>query len=346
MQYPALGARHRGPGSSGIPMSNVRPARRVLVTGATGFIGRFVEEGLRRSGWDVTLGVRSRDGLRKGNEPYFPFDLDEPDCSLPTRLTGFDSIVHLAARVHQRKRTATDDALYRRLNVESTRQLAQAAAVAGVRRLVYMSTIKVNGEATIDMPFTPRDTPSPVGAYAVSKLQAEIALMEIVGRSGLEVCTIRPPLVYGPGVGGNFLRMLRWVGQGWPVPLGSVQNLRSYVSVWNLASLVGIVLSHPGAANRVWLVADGPPMSTPQLIRRLAAVFGRTPTVPKVPVSLLRMGGKLMRHEGDIARLCDSLVVDDSETRAALGWNPPVGDDDGLYRTVVWYRGLKARVFD
>ena len=312
---------------------------KVLVTGASGFLGRFVCDDLRSRGLEVITTYRggSVANASANDHARIRWDLEDAATLRVADLHGIDAVVHLAARVHVMGREALDDGYFHAPNVYATKHLAEIAAAAGARRFVYLSSIKVNGEATTGSAFTPEDRPAPEDAYGRSKLHAERALQDVAGRTGLQFVVVRPPLVYGPGVGGNFVRMLRWVARGWPLPLGGVANARSYVSAWNLADLVGTALLHPGASGRTLLVADGPAVSTADLLRRLARACGRQPRLFDVPEKVLRMAAQLAGREQDIARLCGSLVVDDGATRTALGWSPPVPFDDGILRTAHWY---------
>jgi len=284
--------------------------------------------------------VTRRDGLDAAQDRATKrhFDLATPGALTADELRGIDAVVHLAARVHVMDDRASDEEHFRQFNVTATERLAHVAALAGVRRFVFMSTIKVNGEATTDSVFTADDPPSPAGAYAVSKHLAELAVRAVEAQTGMEVVVVRPPLVYGPGVGGNFLRMMRWIDKGWPLPFARIRNQRSYVSVWNLADLVGTALVHPAAGGRNFLVSDGRPMSTAELVRLLAAAFGRSPKLVAVPESALRFAARLLGRGEDIDRLCGSLVVDDAATRALLGWNPQADVETSIARTVGWYR--------
>lgn len=313
--------------------------QKVLVTGATGFLGRFICDDLRGRGLEVVTTTRpdAVAGASAVDRAQLRWDLGNPATLRVQDLVGIDAVVHLAARVHVMGPEARDDAYFQAHNVDATRHLAGIASAAGARRFVYMSSIKVNGEATRGSMFAPDDPPAPEDAYGRSKLQAERALLEIAGQTRLQLAIIRPPLVYGPGVGGNFARMLRWVAKGWPLPLGGVRNLRSYVSAWNLADLVGTALLHPGANGRTLLVADGPAISTAELLRHLARACGREALLFDVPETILRAAARVTGRQQDIARLCGSLVVDDSATRTILGWSPPVPFDVGMQRTAHWY---------
>jgi nucleoside-diphosphate-sugar epimerase len=271
---------------------------RVFVTGATGFIGRaFCAE----SHLQVTTG-----------------DLRQPGWE--ERLRGIEVVVHLAGVAH----TRASDALYEEVNVRATLRLAEAAVRAGVRRMVFISSIKVNGEATsIDHPFRAGDTPNPQDEYGRSKWRAEQALAR-VGR--LEVVVVRPPLVYGPGVRANFRRLLLLVDTGLPLPFGSIRNRRSFVFVGNLVALVRRCVEHRAAAGKTFLAADGEDLSTPELVRRLAAALGRKARLVPFPPSLLP------------SKLAGSLLVDASKTCDLLQWQPPYSVDEGLARTAVGHR--------
>ncbi len=314
---------------------------KVLVTGATGFVGKVVCDRLRTRGLAVVTSRRTASSAPAGPRTEVSFDLAKPENLNVEELRGIDAVVHLAARVHVMDRRRDDDEYFRQFNVIATERLAQLAAAAGVRRFVFMSTIKVNGEATTGAAFKACDAPSPVGAYAMSKYLAERALGAVSARTGLSVVVIRPPLVYGPGVGGNFLRMMRLVDRGWPLPFARVRNQRSYVNVWNLADLVGRALVHPIAGGQTLLISDGTPVSTADLVRRLAAGFGKSPRLVGVPEFALRGAARILGRKDDLDRLCGSLVVDDHATRALLGWDAPVSMDEGIARTVAWYLGSR-----
>jgi nucleoside-diphosphate-sugar epimerase len=227
---------------------------------------------------------------------------------------------------------------YREVNVEGTRRLAEQAAAAGVRRFVFLSSVKVNGEETTShSPFRADDPPAPKDAYGQSKWEAEEALVEIAERTGMEVVIIRPPLVYGPGVKGNFASMMKWVAKGVPLPLGAIDNRRSLVALDNLVDLITVCIDHPAAANQVFLAGDGEDLSTTELLRRVGKAMGRPARLLPVPTGLLRLGAAML-GKGDMARrLLGSLQVDISRTRDVLGWEPPVSVDEGLRRAVEPY---------
>ena len=318
--------------------------RTVLLTGATGFVGSQLMPVLRGAGWRVRAAVRSgRDALPDGVEPVLVGDLsDAPD--LRGALDGADAVIHLAGRAHVMRETAADaDAAFHRANVEASRRLARQAAASGVRRLVFVSSVKVNGERTGDRPFAEADPPAPEDAYGRSKWAAEQALREIAAATGLEVVVIRPPLVYGPGVKGNFLRLLRLVATGVPLPLASVRNRRSLVSVWNLCDLIAATAAHPAAAGETFLVSDQRDLSTAELVRAIAAAMGRPARLVPFPPSALRIAGRALGQAAAVERLVGSLQVDSGKATRLLGWVPRVAVDEGLRRTVEWWLATRSR---
>jgi nucleoside-diphosphate-sugar epimerase len=315
---------------------------RVLVTGSTGFVGSHLLPVLQAQGWRVRTAMRSEAAsLPAGVEPCVVGDLaDHPD--LGQALAGADAVIHLAGRAHVMRETATDaEAAFHRANVDATRHLAEQAAAAGVRRFVFLSSIKVNGERTGEAPFTADDPPAPEDAYGRSKWAAEQALHEIAAATGLEVAIIRPPLVYGPGVKGNFPRLLRLVERGIPLPLAGVHNRRSLVGVWNLCDLIATAARQPAAAGETFLVSDQYDLSTPDLVRLIAAAMGRPARLFSFPVGALRLAARAAGQGGAVERLVGSLQVDSSKATRLLGWTPSVAVDEGLRRTVAWYRSSR-----
>jgi len=312
---------------------------RVLVTGAGGFIGRALCPALKAAGHDVAAALRSPEGvtLPEGVTAHPVGDIG-PATDWTAALDGVDAVVHLAARVHVMEESAADpEAEYRRVNVLGTRRLAEACAAAGVRRLVFLSTVKVNGEATKGPPFRETDPPAPKDPYGRSKLQAEEALAQVAAASRLETVVVRPPLVYGPGVKGNFLSLLALCRRAPPLPLAAVENRRSLIFVGNLCDALVRCLSEATAAGETFLVRDGDDLSTPELVRRLAAALGRPSRLFPVPAALLRAAGVLTGKSAVVARLLDSLVVDDGKIRRALSWAPPYTVAVGLDATAAWF---------
>lgn len=300
---------------------------RIVVTGAGGFIGRRLIEALSRNKVDL-VAVSRTSGVNVGDIGA------STDWS--SALSPEATVVHLAARAHVLdKRDAEDLALFRGVNTVGTRRLAIEAARIGVRRLVFVSSIGVLGNNTDHRaPFTIEDLPAPAEPYAQSKAEAEGALWEIAADTGLEVCIIRPPLVYGPGAVGNFRRLMQLARSGIPLPLGSIQNSRSLVALDNLIDLIRVCISDPRAAGETFLVADGVAISTPDLIRGIAGAMGRRVRLVPLPVSVLKLGGRVLGKSAEIDRLLGSLEVDISHTCETLGWSPPIDVQEGLRRAV------------
>lgn len=311
---------------------------RVLVTGATGFVGTVLCEVLADAGCTVRAALRQQRIL----PPSVSESIVVGDIGAVTEwraaLRGVDAIIHAAARAHVLGDSAANADRYMESNARSTLRLAQTAAQAGVRRFVLLSSIKVNGEGTTSRPYGAADVPAPQDAYGRSKLAAESALAQIAATTGMETVSVRPPLVYGSGVRANFLRLLSWVDHGRPLPFGAIDNRRSLISVWNLCDLLLRVVQTSTAPARVCLASDGEDLSTPDLIRRIAATMNRRVHLLPVPVTLLRLGGAITGKGAEIARLCGSLVVDSSSTCRELSWSPPLTLDEGLRRTVAWYQ--------
>ena len=308
---------------------------KVLVTGANGFVGLATATRLQaQPGSRVVRAVRS---ILATPDPLAQYvsvgDLDgQTDWS--AALAGVNAVVHTAARVHVMQEAAADSlAEFRRVNVQGTLNLARQAAQAGVRRLVFISSIKVNGEVTFPgHPFTARDRPIPVDAYGISKHEAEEGLRDIALQTGMEVTIIRPPLVYGFGVKANFAALMRAVQRGWPLPLGAIHNQRSLVGLDNLVDLIATCLVHPKAANQTFLVSDAHDLSMPELVQGLARAAGVSARLWPVPVWLLQAGAALLGRKAAVQRLCGNLQVDISKTQILLHWIPPVGVDTGLSR--------------
>lgn len=312
---------------------------RVLVTGATGLVGRALCVRLAAAGYTVRAAVRADAQAVSGAcEETVTGDLAHFE-DWPRALERVDFVVHAAARAHV-LRSAGDRRDYLEINTAATARLASAAAQQGVKRFVYVSSIKVNGEDSGAGAFTADETPEPADIYGESKLAAEERIRQIAAAGSMEFAIVRPPLVYGPGVKANFLRLLRWVDRGYPLPFASLNNHRSMVSVWNLNDLVVKLLSHPSAASKVWLVSDGAPLSTPDLIRRIARALGRRAVLLPVPVRALEICGALAGRTDDVQRLCGSLVVDSLPAQHLLGWTAALSLDEGLARTVRWYRTM------
>lgn len=291
-----------------------------LVTGASGFIGTHLMAEMTRRG-------RAARGVTRGIVPGLQtIPSYGPELDWSQYLDGVRTVVHLAARVHVMHDTATDPlAAFREANVVATLGLARSAAKAGVRRFVFVSSIKVNGERTEPgMPFTAWGPVNPQDPYGVSKAEAEAALMALGRETGMDITVVRPPLVYGQGVRGNFRSLMKWAASGMPSIFAGVKNKRSLVHVTNLCDLLITVLDHPNAANRLFLTSDGHDLSTHELLSALTAAAGKKPRSITVPPSMLRLIGKLTHREAEMARLTESLEVDISPTQDLLGWSPPL----------------------
>lgn len=305
----------------------------ILLTGASGFLGEALSDRLdKASHFVLTRAVRRKESLKDSHDVLI--DGLHADTDWPDALNRQDVILHAAARAHIMKDEVPDPlAEYRKVNVEGTLNLARQAAKAGVSRFIYISSIKVNGEQTSQgKPFTAEDEPAPEDPYGVSKLEAENGLHEIASETGMEVVIIRPPLVYGPGVKGNFASMIKLVEKGLPLPLGAIQNQRSLVALDNLVDLIITCIGHPAAANQVFLAGDGQDVSTSELLRGVGRAMGRPARLIPVPAGMLMFGAGLLGKKTVAQRLLGSLQVDISKARNLLGWEPPVSVEEGLRR--------------
>ena len=309
-----------------------------MVTGAGGFVGQLLCSELHNRGILVRAAMRSS----KTSPHAEVVTIGEIDSRTDWSqvLGGITTVIHLAARVH----IMHDDAIspleeFRKVNVAGTEQLARSAAASGVKRLVYVSSIKVNGEATCgEKKFTETDVPSPEDPYGISKMEAEKTLHCIAQETGLEVVIVRPPLVYGAGVKGNFAQMLKMLAKGIPLPLASVQNLRSLVYVENLVDVLILCATHPAATGQTYLVSDGEDISTSDLLQQLGAAMEHPARLFSCPLGLLQLGGRLTGKSDQVERLLGSLQVDSDKIRRELNWTPPYSLQQGLQATAEWYR--------
>ncbi|MCG2758770.1 MAG: SDR family oxidoreductase [Desulfobacteraceae bacterium] len=375
---------------------------KVLVTGANGFIGQALCKRMLADGYQVR-GAKSREqraesregraALPSGVEGVLVGDIG-PETDWSEALDGIEGIVHLAARVHVMHESAADPlAAFREVNVEGTKCLAIAAANAGVKRLVYISTVKVNGERTrysgqwsvvsgqgkngdqwsvvsgqektevtpVEFPwgspiqlgkevrgegelkefFSEKDIPEPRDPYGISKLEAEQVLRDVAADTGMEVVVLRPPIVYGPWVKGNFLRLLKLINKGIPLPLASIKNRRSLIYIGNLVDAIVNCMTNPNAAGKTYLVSDGDDVSTPELIRRIAYSMGRPPRLYFFPTKFIQLAARLSGKSAIVDRLVSSLSVNISKIKHDLNWNPPYTMDEGIRETVCWYKSAE-----
>lgn len=307
----------------------------VLLTGATGFVGHAIAVNLLQQAIPLTCISRKplAPELAAARVQLLPDINAATDWS--ACLSGITTVIHCAARVHVMNDTASDPlALFRSVNVDATLNLARQAAAAGARQFIFLSSVKVNGEETRPgAAFTETSPPQPSDPYGISKYEAEQALLELAKTSGMAVTIIRPPLVYGPGVRANFLSMMQWVKKGWPLPLGSIHNKRSFVYLPNLVSLVVKCMNHPAAYNEIFLVSDGQDLSTTELLQSSAEAFDLRSRLLPCPPGLLMWLATLAGRKSAAQRLCQSLQVDIAKARRQLGWTPPYTVRQGLQAT-------------
>ena len=310
-----------------------------LVTGADGFVGTRLCRLLLQRDWHLIAAHR---GLLSSQD--FPgmrherLALSKDTKKWQEALESIDCVVHLAAQVHQIGRDSELQHTFNEVNIEGSRFVAEQCVRSGVKRLVFISTAKVNGEGGDLQAYDALDPPHPQDAYARSKLAAELAIRSICAPAGVEFVIIRPPLVYGPGVRANFRRLLRIAELGVPLPLASIDNRRSLVCVDNLADFIETCMTHPKAHGRVWLISDGEDVSTPELIRRLARCMGKRAILFRCPTGFLRSAAALVGLSAEAERLCNSFTLDSTPARAILDWNAPMSLDEGLLQAVMDYK--------
>ena len=308
---------------------------KLMITGASGFVGRSLVKLLLQNGWSVSCPVRSaHQDLFTGVDTHLIEDIN-PSTDWRDSLLGCYAVIHLAARVHAIPDKHPDSlAEYRLVNVKSTLNLARQAANLNVRRFIFVSSVKVNGELTVnDMSFRADDIPKPLDPYAISKYEAESELLALSEETGMEVVIIRPPLVYGFGVKANFLSMIKLLDKGIPLPFGNVSNKRSFVFVNNLVDLLERVIDHPKAAGQVFLVSDDHDVSTTTLLRSMSRALGKKEKLIPVPMFVLKTIFYLIGKAGISQRLLGSLRLDISKTKELLNWNPPITFEEGISRT-------------
>jgi nucleoside-diphosphate-sugar epimerase len=312
--------------------------RKIAVTGASGFIGKKLCDCLEKRGHYVKRLVRE---TTCGNGNYFFVGDVLQNTDWNPVLDGVDVVIHLVARVH-RMNDKVNDKLdeYRKLNTHVTESLAKSAVTQGVKRFIFLSSIKVNGEYTgsgRQIYFTESDSPVPCDPYAISKYEAEQVLRTIEKNSDMSVVIIRPPLVYGPGVKANFLKLLSWVKNGVPIPLKKVKNKRSFVNVFNLVDLISTCVDHPQAAGNTFLVSDGKDLSIAELLQCMSNAMNKPSRLFSVPLWMLNILAGITGKKQEYRRLCGSLQVDISKSKRDLGWTPPIQVEEGVMQTVDWY---------
>lgn len=315
----------------------------VLVTGANGFVGRALCAELLKRRYVVRGAVRDSSYRDGGGCEVVKVAAVDATTEWTDALKGMDTVIHLAARVHVMNDTVADPlAEFRRVNTAGTEHLARCAAANGVKRLIYASSIKVNGEATCGgQKFTEADAPAPQDPYGISKWEAEQALHRVAAETGLEVVIVRPPLVYGPGVKGNFISLLAAIDKGIPLPLAGANNARSLVYVGNLVDALIVCAIHPSAAGQTYLVSDGEAVSTASLADNIARALGRRNRMFYFPPVLLRAGAALFGRSAQVDRLFGSLLAGDEKIRCELSWSPPYSLEQGLRETAEWYRARR-----
>lgn len=313
---------------------------KVLITGATGFVGTALANRMHREGFRVRGTVRNlseKEFLPQGAE-VAPIGSIGPDIPWASTLEGVDIVVHLAARTHVTRGLVQEPLkAYRLINVASTEQLARVAAASGVKRFVFLSSVKVNGEGK-EKPYTELDLPAPEDPYGISKWEAELALNRIAAETGIELVIVRPPLVYGAGVKANFLELVNVVKRGIPLPFAGIENRRSFIYLENLVDAIIACSIRPEASGMTYLVSDGTDVSTPELIRRIAGAFDRSARLFSVSPQLMKLAGKFLSKTSAVERLLGSLTIDISKIQRELGWKAPHTMEYGLQETAEWFK--------
>lgn len=302
---------------------------KILVTGATGFIGEALVNELARCNINVIAAVRSEinnipDGITKVKIK------DICDIGFSVLLSDVDVVVHCAAKTHISQESVSNPLIeFRKTNTLGTLNLAQHAAAAGVKRFIFLSSIGVSGNSTIK-PFLETDTPHPKGAYAISKYEAELSLLELAKTSNMEITIIRPPLAYGPNVSGNFKLLLNWMNKNIPLPFNSIKNKRSFIALDNLVDFIILCIKHPSAGNETFLIADDESLSTTELLRRTSLLLGKNPILVSINSKLLEFFLNLLGKKDLARRLLGSLEVDIGKAKRLLNWSPIINVNEGL----------------
>ena len=307
---------------------------KIAVTGSTGFIGRALCKHLTDSGFFVVGIARRRPKLIPHCGQFVVSDSYEPGT---LRLNGVDTIIHLAALAHGAAIEASESEL-QQVNVEFTSMLVKHALDSKVRRFIFLSSIGVNGDKTYGLPFDIDSIPAPHNEYAESKYRSEKSIENLCQKTNMDYVILRPPLVYGCEVKGNFLSMLKWLVVGIPLPLGAIRNnQRSFIYIENLTDLISVCIKHPSAANQIFLISDDEDLSTVELLRRTSSALGKKVRLLWVPLRFFNLAGKLLGKSDVGDRLAGSLKVDISHTKKTLDWSPPYSVDYGLRKTAEWY---------
>ncbi|HLC14864.1 MAG TPA: SDR family oxidoreductase [Thermodesulfovibrionia bacterium] len=312
----------------------------ILITGINGFVGLALCAKMQEENRLVRGTVRSgkHTSILPVGVKLVQVESIGPDTNWSDALDGVNMTVHLAARVHVMKDTSVDPlSAFREVNVAGAEHLARMASQAGVRRFIYVSSVKVNGEGS-KVAYSEDDEPLPVDPYGISKWEAEMVLHKVAAKTGMEVVILRPPLVYGPSVKANFLRLLKLTKMGIPLPLASLKNQRSMIYVGNLVDAIMTCLEHPKAVGETFMVSDSEDVSTSDLIRMIAKAMGKKARLIPFPLPLLKAVGQLFGKSPEIERLTGSLCIDSSKIREVLGWKPPYTMEESIRETVKWYQ--------
>jgi nucleoside-diphosphate-sugar epimerase len=311
----------------------------VLVTGSSGFVGARLCRTLTAHGWRVVAASRQASG-----HPPIPgindvrLSLSSGSESWQKALSSVRCVIHLAALAHQMGAASKAVGRFYEVNVEGSRFVAEEASRAGVRRFIFLSSVKVNGEGGGTKMYRADDLPNPQDAYGRSKLEAEMVLRDVCVRAGMELIVIRPPLIYGPGVRANFRRLLSLAALGLPLPFRSINNRRSMLGIWNLVNFIEFCMTHSAAAGQTWLISDGEDLSTPMLLQKLALAMGKPSRLFPLSPMLLKRVASVVGLGAEMYRLCDSLQVDSAPARERLHWQPPMSVDEGLAQTAAAYK--------
>ena len=317
----------------------------VLITGSDGFVGKALCAEMVSRGWKVHASVRSEKKIKSLPKEIKVIETGsiDADTDWGKALADVESVIHLAGRVHVTDDSSSDPiSKYRTVNTAGTGKLARSAASSGVRRFVFMSTVKVNGEGRAE-PYTEEDIPGPVDPYGISKWEAEEKLKGISRETGMETVIIRAPLIYGPGVKANFLKLMKAVDRGIPMPLAGINNRRSMIYLGNLVDVIIACMTHTEAGQKTYLASDGNDISTPELIRQTAIALGKPARLFYMPLIMLRLAGVITGKSQEIERLTGSLTVDSSLVKKKLNWTPPFTSAMGLENTAEWYKKTFGR---